>query len=139
MTIAAPGEPFIDANGNGQYDSDEYFVDLDYPNAVGSAYVKHAMRRVADGVHPPGPWKDASSDGKYIDRAQLQWRLLHERDCSTPRETGPTTAAWSRRQGMTGGAGTPDIYFDERLVSGAWPPPEIELPRTMISAWETEN
>ena len=35
-------------------------------------------------------------------------------------------------------AGTPDIYFDERLVNGAWPPADMGIPRTIITAWETE-
>ncbi|HEX7136807.1 MAG TPA: hypothetical protein VF219_03135, partial [Vicinamibacterales bacterium] len=29
--------------------------------------------------------------------------------------------------------GTPDIYFDERLIKGGWPPPGVNFPRVMIS------
>ena len=34
-------------------------------------------------------------------------------------------------------AATPIIYFDERLNTGEWPPPEIAMPRTFITFWQT--
>jgi hypothetical protein len=37
-----------------------------------------------------------------------------------------------------GGAGNPTFYFDERLVKGEWPPPELDLPLTIISVWKTD-
>ena len=37
-----------------------------------------------------------------------------------------------------GGAGNPTFYFDERLVKGEWPPPELNLPLTIISVWKTD-
>jgi hypothetical protein len=138
MTIAAPGEPYIDANGNGQYDSDEYFVDLTYPNAVGNSYAKHAMRRVVDGYTRQVPWKDAASDGKYTIGINFNG-VFYTNGIFDAQGNWAYYGSVVTKGGMTGSAGTPDIYFDERLVSGAWPPPEIQLPRTMISAWETEN
>jgi hypothetical protein len=43
------------------------------------------------------------------------------------------------KEGMvTSSAGTPDIYFDERLISGAWPPADMGIPHTIITAWETD-
>ena len=37
-----------------------------------------------------------------------------------------------------GAAGDPEIYFDERLVKGDWPPPELALPLTIITVWKTD-
>ena len=37
-----------------------------------------------------------------------------------------------------GAAGDPEIYFDERLIKGQWPPPELELPLTIITMWKTD-
>ena len=38
------------------------------------------------------------------------------------------------RKGMAGtSTGSPDIYFDERLIKGQWPPAELNLPRTTLS------
>jgi hypothetical protein len=42
------------------------------------------------------------------------------------------------RMGVTGSAGTADVWFDERLIKGQWPPPELTLPRTMVTVWQTD-
>jgi len=47
-TIYAPSEPYIDTNGNGQYDSTEYFLDLTYPNSINGGYAKNGLRRTAE-------------------------------------------------------------------------------------------
>ncbi|HET9480844.1 MAG TPA: hypothetical protein VFP98_03740, partial [Candidatus Polarisedimenticolia bacterium] len=39
----------------------------------------------------------------------------------------------------TWGADTPIIYFDERLNTGSWPPPEIAMPRTFVTFWQTSR
>ena len=35
----------------------------------------------------------------------------------------------------TAGADTPDIFFDQRLNTGEWPPAEISFPRTHLTSW----
>jgi hypothetical protein len=40
---------------------------------------------------------------------------------------------------VTPGAATPIIYFDDRLNTGKWPPPEIAMPRTWITFWQTSR
>ncbi len=43
------------------------------------------------------------------------------------------------KEGMGGGlTGTPDIFFDPSLANGTWPPNEYELPKVIITAWETD-
>ena len=42
------------------------------------------------------------------------------------------------KSGVGPGAGTPDIYWDDRIVQGGWPPPGIDLPRIVTSRWEVE-
>ena len=37
-----------------------------------------------------------------------------------------------------GGSGTPDIYFDERIAKGTWPPASLGLPKTVVTAWMTQ-
>ena len=39
----------------------------------------------------------------------------------------------------TAGRHTPFIYFDERLNTGVWPPPEIDIPRTYITYWQSSH
>jgi Tfp pilus assembly protein PilX len=42
------------------------------------------------------------------------------------------------QRGVVDGGGTPNFWFDERLVKGQWPPKGMPLPRVVISAWETD-
>jgi hypothetical protein len=42
------------------------------------------------------------------------------------------------QRGVLDGAGTPQFYFDERLVKGQWPPKGIALPRVVVSSWQTD-
>ena len=138
-TVMAPGEPYIDANGNGRYDPDEYFVDLDYPAAVTGTYVKHAMRRAVDGYTRQVPWRDASSEGRYAIALNFNG-IFHTNGIFDAQGNWVFHGSVSARQGMIawGNAGTPHFYFDERLIEGMWPPLDMGLPRTIITAWETE-
>ncbi len=35
-------------------------------------------------------------------------------------------------------SGNQDLFYDERLGKGEWPPPELKLPVTMITVWQTD-
>jgi hypothetical protein len=41
-------------------------------------------------------------------------------------------------QGDFGKAGTPDVWFDERLIKDEWPPREFKFPRVFISALQSD-
>ncbi|HUF17869.1 MAG TPA: pilus assembly PilX N-terminal domain-containing protein [Thermoanaerobaculia bacterium] len=41
--------------------------------------------------------------------------------------------------GNVSGTGTPEVWFDERLIKGDWPPPEFNFPRVYISAHLTDQ
>lgn len=138
-SVPAPGEPYIDANGNGAYDADEVFLDLNYPNSVGGNYDIVAARREMDGFTRQVPSKDAGSDGKYNLSVNM-YGVFYTNGKYDAAGNWTYYGAMVTKGGMTrnGGSGTADIYFDDRLVTGAWPPPDIDLPRTTITAWETE-
>src|SRR5262249_34400207 len=63
--LIAPAEPYVDANGNGKYDPDEWFVDLTYPAVYDGTYGKNGMHRVIDGYTRQDPSVDAGPEGKY--------------------------------------------------------------------------
>jgi hypothetical protein len=42
------------------------------------------------------------------------------------------------QQGVVDGAGTPNLYFDESLITGNWPRKGMNLPRVIISSWQTD-
>jgi hypothetical protein len=41
-------------------------------------------------------------------------------------------------QGSVGATGTPDVYFDEKLIKGEWPPGRFGFPRVYISSLQTD-
>jgi Tfp pilus assembly protein PilX len=42
------------------------------------------------------------------------------------------------QQGVLDGGGTPAFWFDESLIKGNWPRKGMNLPRVIVSVWETE-
>jgi hypothetical protein len=42
------------------------------------------------------------------------------------------------QQGVLDGAGNPAFYFDESLVEGNWPRKGMNIPRVVVTSWETE-
>jgi Tfp pilus assembly protein PilX len=41
-------------------------------------------------------------------------------------------------QGVIDSSGTPEFYFDESLIKGNWPRKGMNLPRVVVSAWQTD-
>jgi len=41
-------------------------------------------------------------------------------------------------QGVDHGGGTPGFYFDESLIKGNWPRKGMNLPRVVVSSWQTD-
>jgi hypothetical protein len=42
------------------------------------------------------------------------------------------------QRGVLDGSGTPDFWFDDRLLRGQWPPKGMSIPRVVISSWQTD-
>jgi len=137
--LVAPAEPYIDTNGNGVYDSTEYFVDLNYPGSAGGTYSINGMRRVADGFTRQDPAIDAGTAGKW-DADINMYGILYINGAYDAQGNWIYFGSIVTKSGMygNGGSGTPNIYFDERLVKGTWPPSELGLPKTIITAWMTQ-
>jgi hypothetical protein len=136
----APAEPYIDSNNNGLYDSNEYFLDLDYPAGdPEDDYTPNAMRRVIDGFTRQDPSEDAAPDGKYNTDVNL-FGVFYTNGVYNAEGNWTLFGSVIAKQGTQAKslAGTPRIFFDERLIKGKWPPPELKLPRTIITVWETD-
>ena len=41
-------------------------------------------------------------------------------------------------RGVVHGAGNPNFYFDERLIKGQWPPKGMNVPRVVVTSWQTD-
>jgi len=44
----------------------------------------------------------------------------------------------AQRGVLDGSSGTPEFWFDERLIKGQWPPKGMSIPRVVISSWQTD-
>jgi hypothetical protein len=152
--IIPPGEPFDDANGNGVYDAGESFVNLSYPTTVvagapGSTIQKAAGAvQTANATSPDQEFYTFSTttgrDGQGIPiTGQINvFGVLYNAGNivaeGAARHYGSLVAGTAVVQ-TTAGADTPEIFFDQRLNTGTWPPAEIAFPRTQLSSWQSSS
>jgi hypothetical protein len=134
LPITPPGEPYVDANLNDEYDDGEIHLNIVYPATHGTGY------GLAPGSETSTSILDYDRDAPLDQTTQVNFNGVFYTSGSFD-ATGNAIYYGSvvAKEGMTGGsAGTPDVFFDERLVKGEWPPPEYELPRVIITSWETD-
>ncbi len=136
-TLIAPAEPYIDANGNGLYDDGEYYIRLTYPGSPsGTAWTKSGGSTV--GAARQDPAVDAAPAGKYAANLNV-YGLLYTNGSFQSSGNWVFFGAVVSKAGIAPHiAGSPDYYFDERMIKGMWPPPDLNLPKTVITAWQTD-
>lgn len=146
-TFVPPGEP-SDASG---------FVNFDYPGSFADSYVikttanfetfqdpvtgtwyctDAATCTSASRTPAVGPVQDASGL-PFTGAAALSGVLYNSGTFETQgnaRYFGSVVA----QRGVIDGGGTPEFWFDERLVKGEWPPKGMAIPRVVVSAWQTD-
>lgn len=152
--IIPPGEPFDDANGNGRYDSGEAFVNLVYPIS--------AVTGSAAAVIQKNPGATQTGSATSPDLETYSFTTTTGRDSQGIPFTGTVNVfgvlfnagnvvaeGAARHYGSfiagtavvqaTPGADSPEIFFDQRLNTGLWPPAEIAFPRTQLSRWSGDS
>ena len=136
--IIAPAEPYVDTNGNSVCDAGEYVYDLTYPGSLGSNYTLNALRQQGVGYTRYDPSLTGNTEGRYTTGVNV-YGVLYTNGQYNADGNWTYFGSVITKEGFSGtAAGTPNIYFDERLIKGAWPPPNLNLPRTVITAWETD-
>ena len=148
--IVPPGEPWYDRNGDGIAQPGEY-VNLQYPTNFsqtarvwkdGSMQAQQSSSiTTANGItysYTTDPNARDDQGPPFLGNVHFQG-VFYIRGTFEFTGNMNVFGAIVTRGGMstTLGAGTPDVWFDERLVKGGWPPPELQLPRTMVTVWET--
>ena len=140
-TMYAPAEPCIDQNSNGACDTGEYFLDLTYAaSPSGVNWTKNALRQQnVGGYVRQDPSLDAASDGKYLTDVNM-YGVVYNNGAYNAQGNWIYFGSVVTHEGTTaaGLSGTTNVYFDERIIKGAWPPPDLNLPRTAVSLWETD-
>ena len=141
--IFPPGEPFVDLDADGVHDAGEPHVNLEYDDDV------FTVDNTATGT------VTADTDGNGTDETYTT--TTNHDVLGLPFETpinlygvmytsGQFDAEGNfayygsvvSQKAIGPSAGTPDFYFDPRLLTGNWPPPGIDLPRVIISRWDVE-
>jgi len=133
-TFNAPGEPFSDTDADGVYDAGEPYINLAYPTAsLNDPYI-------IDTTDTYGGAVMRNSRGPDVAGTAALWGILYTNgDFSA---TGNATYYGSviGKSGvgeLSPAAGTPDMYWDESILTD-WPPADWDLPRVIISRWETD-
>ncbi len=126
-TFRAPGEPFLDQNSNAQHDAGEPHLDLEYPTTLGGTF---RASSVANGYDAQGP---AISDLSNL------WGILYTNGYFDAQGPGRYYGSVVSKQGVISmpAAGNPDLYWDASILTN-WPPAEWDMPRVVITRWETD-
>lgn len=145
--LLPPGEPYVDSNGNRVWDSGEQYVNFDYPTTIGgdfeidpNAATETATVTSVTGEAFSNTTTTARDDFGLPILQPINWYgVIYTSGTWDAQGNGKFFGSIVTRSGVLGGtAGTPDIWFDERLIKGMWPPADIDLPRTMVTVWQTD-
>jgi len=140
-TIIPPGEP---GDGSG-------WVNIDYPGsftgnyristaAVGDTFTDATGTYCTDMPNCPAgpvtPTKDnyglPFTDNVVVDG------VFYNSGTYTAKGQAKYFGSLIAQQGVLDGGGTPELYFDESLIKGNWPRKGMNLPRVVVSAWQTD-
>lgn len=149
-TMFPPGEPF-DSSG---------FVNLDYPGTLTGNFTVKSGTVVAKGAYDPESlsWYCTDAAAGACTSATPAASATPVRDpIGLPFQTTVvmdgvfyTSGAFSAQgnaiyygsmvanQGVLNGGGTPALYFDESLITGGWPRKGMNMPRVVVSSWQTD-
>ena len=135
ITFTLPGEPYRDSNQNGVRDAGEPWINLNYSSLA--SITSQIQGSAADDFGNAGLGPAFNATGPSFTADAMLWGVLYNSGNfdaqGTPRYFGSVIT----KTGAPGSAGTPDIYWDESLKTN-WPPPGWDLPRVVITRWETD-
>lgn len=140
-TIRAPGEPFQDSKQNGRYDPIEGWVNLSYPASLGGPFQADLRDPLQEDGAPPGP-PARNSQGPPFDHPDVALSgILYTSGRYDASGTATHYGSIVAKEGVyqsSPAAGNPDVYFDESISTGIWPPRAWNLPRVTVTRWETD-
>ncbi len=133
VTFNAPGEPYDDTDVNGQWDAGEPYINLTYPTVMGNPFIIDTTDMYGGAVMRNDRGPDIASTASL-------WGIMY--NSGHFEATGNAVyygsiVAKSGVGSLSPSAGTPVLYWDESIVKN-WPPPGWDLPRVVITKWETD-
>jgi hypothetical protein len=128
VDMQAPGEPWLDLDNDTHLDSGEPWIDLTYPTTLGNNFRVDGMNGSYD------------ARGPVVNSTAVLWGILYNNGLYDATGNARIYGSVITRSGMEEGsptAGTPEIWWDESIKT-SWPPASWELPRVVITKWETD-
>jgi hypothetical protein len=140
-----PGEPFRDKNENGVKDDDETeWINLNYSQltAIDDPIKVSAADTYDPSVTPPAtPVPIWNPIGPTFDHPAIVWGILYlsgQLDADgTPFYDGSVITFAGTETGQKT-QGTANFYWDPKLKDN-WPPQDWDLPRVIITGWQTDE
>lgn len=132
-TFRAPGEPFQDKDQDGRYDAGENWLNLEYPSSLADDFQ-------ADKNDAFGGSVMRNSRGPAIASDAVVWGILYNSGYFEATGNARYYGSVISKQGIgetSPAAGTPDLYWDQSIVDN-WPPEDWDLPRVVVTRWETD-
>jgi hypothetical protein len=138
-TFNAPGEPYQDFDQDGVFDAGENWINLQYPTTLGGNFVANAADTLQDDG-TMGATAIRNRRGPDIASTAVLWGILYNNGYWNATGNARYYGSIVSKQGVgeTGpSAGTPELYWDQSIVDN-WPPDGWDLPRVVITRWETD-
>ena len=140
VLVRAPGEPYLDANNNREFDAGEAWVNLEYPKVAGDTFKISKDNDDADDGASSGTGAVRNTASPFeIDMPVSFSGIIYTSGNVTASGSGAFYGSIIARGAITlGEAGdSPDFYWDERIVR-RWPPlAEVGLPRVVATRWHS--
>jgi hypothetical protein len=135
ITYTMPGEPFRDVNQNGIRDAGEPWINLNY-NSLASITSQIKGSATDDFGNAGGGAAYNAAGPSFTDDAMV-WGVLYNSGNFDAQGTPKYFGSVVSKSGLPGSGGTADIYWDDSLRTN-WPPPSWDLPRVIITRWDTD-
>jgi hypothetical protein len=141
--IFPPGEPYVDLNNNGAFDTGEPHVNLQY-NSSNYTVDSTATQTVTADADGDGVDETYSTTmgwdmlGPPLQKPINVYGIFYNSGLFEAQGNFSYFGSVIGKRGVGPGTGTPDIYWDERIAQGGWPPAGLDLPRVVVSRWDVE-
>lgn len=140
VLVRAPGESYLDANNNRQFDSGEAWVNLEYPEVAGVPFKISEDDPIADDGASSGTGAVRNTASPFEIALPVSFSgIIYTSGEVTAAGSGTFYGSIIARGAITlgGAGGSPDFYWDEGIFR-RWPPlAEVGLPRVVATRWHS--
>jgi hypothetical protein len=140
-TFTFPGEPFRDKNENGVWDFGEEWINLRYTGAnLDDTLVVDSADTYDQSIPPPATPKAVwNAKGPSVVHDAIVWGILYvtgQFDANGAPYYDGSVVTYAGTETGAKTVGTANLYWDPSLKE-SWPPPGWDLPRVIITGWQT--